>query len=343
MSQFYRKMPDNIEFDVFRSLPVNLDIKDKYLFEGSTRFRITPSKRMLLRNVFILWQGQVFKNGRVVAASLCTTLFLKKYSPLFFLSCFLKSIVKRNFFRLKASPYLILHDEWSGNYFHWLTDVLTRLYSVRDVLDDYTLILPENFCHSYNRYTLEKFGVKKIQWTNDKKMLFASEVLLPTHTAPAGNYNPELLRKAVQFLVSEQSRSLEKGDKIYITRQKASTRKVINEDEVISFLQRHGFAILHCEDLSFESQISILSHARVLISIHGAGLANLMFMPPESCVLELRKDGGPEMYNCYFALAAVFHQRYFYQGCESDSDLSVHDANIYVDINKLETILALMI
>ncbi len=167
-------------------------------------------------------------------------------------------------------------------------------------------------------------------------MLFAKELLLPAHTASAGNYNPKLLQQAIQFLLKDQDNTVSKSEKIYISRQKETARKVINEEEIIACLIEEGFTILECEDFSFEEQVSIFSHARVLVSIHGAGLTNLVFMPTGSCVLELRKEEEPEMYNCYFSLASVFDQRYFYQGCKSDSNLSATLANIYVNLNKLK-------
>ncbi len=137
-------MPENIQYEIFRSMPENLEKKDADLFKRSSWFLVTPSKKIVLTNVFILWQGQIFKNGKVITESLSTPLFLKRYSPKFFITCLLSSIVKGNFTRLKKHRYLIVHDEWSLNYFHWLTDVLTRLYSVKDVLQRYTLILPDS-------------------------------------------------------------------------------------------------------------------------------------------------------------------------------------------------------
>ena len=39
---------------------------------------------------------------------------------------------------------LWITDYWSTGYFHWLTDVLTRLFVVRDRLSDLLLVLPGN-------------------------------------------------------------------------------------------------------------------------------------------------------------------------------------------------------
>ena len=41
-----------------------------------------------------------------------------------------------------------------------------------------------------------------------------------------------------------------------------------------------GFETVYTEELSFAEQVRLFSETRCLVSIHGAGLTNLMFMPP---------------------------------------------------------------
>lgn len=330
----------NTHSEAFRSLPVNLQKKDVDLFKRSARYTMATPALVVFKRVFILWQGQLFKNGKIIPESLCTPLFVNKYPGRFFLTCLSKSMVKSNFLRLTKSSFLIIHDEWSDNYFHWLTEVVTRLYMLKDQLSNYTLIMPAEYKHSYQQYSLQKFAIQKIQWTHSRKVLFADEVVIPTRPAPVDN--PGLLKNAIAFLVKDRSLGISKGEKIYISRQHAANRKVINEAEVIAFLQQQGFAILLCEELSFEEQMSIFAQARILISIHGAGLTNLVFMPADSCILELRKQDDSEKYNCYFTLSAVFGHRYFYQACTSNTDLPPDNADIYVDIDKLRANVALM-
>lgn len=336
-------MSNSFLSEVYRPAPSNLETEHESLFKRSAKFVLNKPEIRSLKNVFIFWQGQIFRNGLILTESLATPIFLKKYNQKFFLICLLKAFLKRNLHFFFKQQFLIVHDEWSFNYFHWLTDTLTRIFLVKDSLSTSVLILPDTFCLSYHTFVLKKFGINFIQNTNDKKILFVSKVLLPKHTAPAGNFNPTILRNAVEFLTNDNNNNkLFMGERIYISRQNSSIRYILNEIDVINCLKTKGFAILNIEDFNFEDQMSILSKAKYLISIHGAGLTNLMFMPEGGSVLELRKKGGSEIYNCYFNLAAVFNHRFYYQPCESDSDDSVQVANIFVDIDKLNKNLVLM-
>jgi capsular polysaccharide biosynthesis protein len=332
-----------MEREISRALPLNLQEEHTDYFNRSSVFSIKKASIIKIRRAFIFWNGVVFKNGEVLVESLASPFFATRYSRGFLISCIFKSILSRNFRRLKDTPCLIIYDEWGSNYFHWLTDALTRLYLAKHLLERCTLLLPETFQRSYHSYTLKKFGVENILWADKKQVFSVKELFLPMHTAPASNYNPELLRNAVNFLIEDNQCSLSQGEKIYISREKATIRKITNEAAVISFLKGRGFTILFAEDFSFEEQVSIFSRARTLVSIHGSGLTNLMFMPTESTVLEFRNKRNTSVENnCYFNLAAVFNQRYFYLACETDSELREQEANIYVDIDALEENLALM-
>jgi hypothetical protein len=53
------------------------------------------------------------------------------------------------------------------------------------------------------------------------------------------------------------------------------------------FAREQRFEIVRCEDLSFETQVTIFSEASVIVGAHGSGLANLIFAPPNAKIVEL--------------------------------------------------------
>ncbi len=65
------------------------------------------------------------------------------------------------------------------------------------------------------------------------------------------------------------------------------------QDELISMARSSRpdldvrLSIFTPTDLSFRQQLQIVRESRVLVAFHGAGLAHLMFMHPESSVIEL--------------------------------------------------------
>ena len=124
-------------------------------------------------------------------------------------------------------------------------------------------------------------------------------------------------------------------DKVYISRGKARCRKIINEEEVVPLLQELGFQALFFEDYAFEEQVKIMLNARYLVSNHGAGLTNMLFLRPGSSVLELRKCGDNDN-NCYFGLASALDLKYYYQLCKAEnSDEDAFSADVFVDLKQL--------
>ena len=119
--------------------------------------------------------------------------------------------------------------------------------------------------------------------------------------------------------------------RVYISRQRAAKRTIVNEPEVIDVLLEFGFQIVCAEDLSLAEQIKMFSAAQHLVSNHGAGLTNMLFMSPGANMLELRHrtDG---INNCYFTLASALQLNYFYQSCEPVNPAEdPHTAQLLVD------------
>lgn len=77
-------------------------------------------------------------------------------------------------------------------------------------------------------------------------------------------------------------------ERIYVSRKKANRRKIHNENEVVAFLAKHGFATLCMEDLSFKERVNILARTKILLGIDGTNLTSMIFMPPKSTVIPLR-------------------------------------------------------
>jgi capsular polysaccharide biosynthesis protein len=77
------------------------------------------------------------------------------------------------------------------------------------------------------------------------------------------------------------------GERLYFTREKAGRRQVANEAALWAKLDELGFAKIALEDLSWAEQIAACRRARVVVSPHGAGLANLAFCAPGTRVVEL--------------------------------------------------------
>ena len=61
---------------------------------------------------------------------------------------------------------------------------------------------------------------------------------------------------------------------------------LIDLSQAISSLNL-SYRVIHFENMTFAEQVSSLRFTRVLVSMHGAGLSNIIFLQPGSTVIEL--------------------------------------------------------
>lgn len=66
--------------------------------------------------------------------------------------------------------------------------------------------------------------------------------------------------------------------RVFLSRR--ATRAPTNEDEVMEHLQAKGFVKIYPEDLSPAEQFQIFQQTEIMIAVHGAGLAPLLYMQP---------------------------------------------------------------
>ena len=222
-------------------------------------------------------------------------------------------------------------DEWSPNYFHWLTDCLPRIWEGLDRDSNCPVILPESYKSlSFVVQSLVLLGIPVIFFKSTEN-LRVDTLILTARTAPFPHYHPELTKRTRENL----ARPIPKDPwrKVYISRSLASKRKAHNELEIETFLKQKGYEILHAEKLNFEQQIQLMAETQVLISLHGAALTNMIFMPRSSRVLELRNKGDQKT-QCYFNLASALGIPYYYTLNQGDSEDTVA-TNFTIDLEAL--------
>jgi capsular polysaccharide biosynthesis protein len=234
-------------------------------------------------------------------------------------------------------------NDWSSGFFHWMTESLPRLEACADFMNGHAVLLPG--AYSKIRFVQESLTLLQVPiiYYDMAVPLSVNEMLVPSHTAPTGNYNEKFIHRLRGRLIPRRA-SNEKvssgSNRIYISRRKAERRRLTNENEVGAILRKFGFKA-HCmEDYCLVDQIEIMSKAEMLVGLHGAGLTNMMFMRPQSKILEIRNYEDNHN-NCYFALASEFGHRYFYIQSESKNK-NTQTASFTVNLGTLTSALRLL-
>jgi capsular polysaccharide biosynthesis protein len=161
------------------------------------------------------------------------------------------------------------------------------------------------------------------------------ELYLLPRTATSDGFLAPSVANAVRGLARDQADSARPG-RLYVTREESSRRRIVNHDEVLVTLARHGFSEVSAERLSVQEQIALFAQAEAVIGVHGAGLANAIFSAPGTLLVELQPEFR-KMRPVYWNLAAVSGLRYIQVVCKS---LTRHrHSDIEVDCSHLDSLL----
>lgn len=82
------------------------------------------------------------------------------------------------------------------------------------------------------------------------------------------------------------------ASRIFITRQNASIRRIVDEDLVFAALKPLGFEKVDLSELSVRRQCEIFDSAEIIVSPHGAGLTNLMWSNDSLRLVEIFSEKG---------------------------------------------------
>jgi len=326
-----------------RELPENFVPGDLALFQHELQREIPATELLCLKKVKISPEGFLFRAPRVLSESFAIP-ELNPYKTFYSHWKLWARMRASHIFAENLQTGYWITDEWSMAYFHWITDSLPRLYAIRSQITNAPLLLPKSYKQlEYVRSSLSPFNIPLLQYI--EKPTSCEKLFLPTHTAPTGNYNDVLIRNLRSFFEDAylKGNSKRNNKRIYVSRAGASRRRIINESEVVAVLENLDFEVKHFETLTFEQQVTLAFNTDYLISNHGAGLTNILFMRPSTCVLELRNREDAHN-NCYFSLASSAQLRYFYQLCQpSNQHEDPHLADLVVNCERLKSTLDLML
>lgn len=189
----------------------------------------------------------------------------------------------------------------TDNYYHFVYDTLPYLISYNELkksMPDLKLLMnyPNSNKKSFYNFVTEFLNLNGISENDIKivnnntlyKKIFVSTSY--THDFDS-NVSP---REEIFSFYAELKNKVNLTDntpkKIYISRRSwlhgntsnigtdyTSRRKMVNEDELINFLTKHGFVEIFTELLTTEEKINLFANAEHVIGAMGGGLCNVLF------------------------------------------------------------------
>jgi len=255
--------------------------------------------------------------------------------------------------RLNGSVLSLSLGGLERNYYHFLVEFLARWWIFKSSgLDVDWIVVPTDL--QFQVEYLELLGIeagKIVQW-QEYQSIQADQIFYPSlvnnwrpvfHSSGVMNYKKEYLPMWLAHLYSymrvravdcngQQSRPA----KVYISRSKAHTRKILNEDELTNELGAQGFSIVDCEEMTVAQQFSVFSAARVIIAPHGAGFANLLLSRPGVAVLELHPSPEYQDPSHWLSSSIMGHKYSCLVGVPVPStSANPKDRDFYIDVKKV--------
>jgi hypothetical protein len=294
-----------------------------------------------VQDVYVSWDGAVFKNLQIFTPSLVRPEFKSRFQDTFLLRQWLGEVVELP----ESEPGIaVAHNQWSAeNYYHWLVDTLPRLLILRKKYPNYLLLVPQPLppkeLPDYIQKSAAVFGFTKYFPLTTNQILKAKHLVLAELTAESLFQNPELMVQVRQELIT--ALCIDKPTptrRIYASRATQAVRRLINEADIEELLQSYGFETVFFEQLTFLEQVQLMRETKIFMGTHGANMTNLMFLPQESTIIELLNKEDGDL--CYFRLASCFSLPYFCVPCESTNSSLSNQADLLVDLKEIQQIIA---
>ncbi|MBF2079113.1 MAG: DUF563 domain-containing protein [Synechococcales cyanobacterium T60_A2020_003] len=216
--------------------------------------------------------------------------------------------------RSLSGTVVVLAGLLNNVYFHWMLDVLPRLELLEQAQIDWSavdhIVLPRSL--SFQRETIDRLGIPQEKCIDPVEIshLQADRLIVPSFPGAIAWFPRWACDFLRQHFLSEASQGEIPSRRLYITRGSTAPRTVLNEGEVVTYLQRRNFEVVSLEALSVQAQATLLAQASVVISPHGSGLTNLVFCQPGTPVIELFSPDF--VYSCYWFLSTVMKLDYAY-------------------------------
>ena len=294
-----------------------------------------------MQDVFVNHEALIFKRGRIHPEALAPhSVGARHYRRPSRYAWFLL----KNYWLRRGSVHVpdglwAIDNSTPGSYYHWTVDVLPRLlFAERELTNVRTLLLPRYYTEPYIPFTLRAFPhLERIGWIGARAKVRVGRLSFAPRQelAQLAHLIPEVARRLCALVPGPPARC----ERLYISRVDAPSRRVRNEGALRGLLRSYGFRSVEIDAARPWEQIRLAAGASVMLGVHGAGLTNLMFMPPGGLLIELRHGHRSFRDHHYRPLAAITGLDYHPVICETADGGEPNDADLDVDLAALEATL----
>lgn len=146
----------------------------------------------------------------------------------------------------------------------------------------------------------------------ERQWIQFSEVYIPSffsfgHLHTPSKYYLETAQKLKELVLLKKSNT-KKPKRIFVSRQNAGMRRLLNEKYLYKSLIQRGFDIIEPGELTKLQQVEYFSSAELVVGQHGMGIANAIFAENQSKIIEIMHTNYNRV--SYFRTAQVLRGMY---------------------------------
>jgi len=201
----------------------------------------------------------------------------------------------------KGKVFSLIQGASGNNYWHWLFDLLPKIeiLYINKMLNHFDYFyIPK--IDNYIIDTLKIYGIEKKQLINSQKfkhieadtISFLDNIYLKSggFQKQFENIPINIVKKIKNRLIKYKGRKFN-NKKIFIDRSdsKFNHYQLFESDKIIKTLKKKNFAIFKLSKLNIFDQISLFNSSKLILGLHGAGFANIIFCKKKTKVYELIK------------------------------------------------------
>ena len=184
---------------------------------------------------------------------------------------------------------------YTSNYYHWVIEVVPAIERAVRMAESegLTLIAVPGFAlKPWQEESLRAFGLPVERISTGFVRATRAVVSSPPGLLQIGRGDVSAIRAFSSRLAADRPNldwQSPLGRPVFISRSLAS-RYEPYEAELEDALAASGWLVVRCEEHSMAEQVRLFSSARVCAAVHGAGLANMAWMPMGSTVVEIASN-----------------------------------------------------
>lgn len=195
----------------------------------------------------------------------------------------------------------------AGNvYYHWMIDVLPRIILLKkaNLFDSIDYFFFNTIKYPFQIETLSLLGI-------DKQKIISLDNLWDSHYLVENLYFPSFtskLNESSQYSIDAIKSCFNIPPvlvkrRLFLSRKKAKNRKLLQEKEILSYLEAYKFELFYPEDHTVSEQAVAFNQAEIIVGPHGSGFTNIVFCKPDTKVVDIC---APEWINdCFLKISEL--------------------------------------